>query len=237
MLHVMLRGLQGHVVRLLMTAFAVMLGVSFVTGTFVLRDSIGSTLDGLLSQASKGVDVSVRAADTRPSPLVTPVPAVPIDVVAGLKAIPGVARAVPNLQGTALLAGRDGTVVRTGGAPGLGFAFAKDDPSFELVAGRGPTGPGEVVVESTTLKKAHLSIGDRTRAVIGEQTRVVTIVGEVHFGSLFGATAVLVDNATARRTFAPDGLVPSLSVTAAPGVSQTELREAVANTLPPRWRP
>ena len=174
----------------------------------------------------------MRAPDTRPSPLVTPVPAVPIDVVAGLKAIPGVARAVPNLQGTALLACRDGTVVRTGGAPGLGFAFAKDDPSFELVAGRGPTGPGEVVVESTTLKKAHRSIGDRTRAVIGEQTRVVTIVGEVHFGSLFGATAVLVDNATARRTFAPDGLVPSLSVTAAPGVSQTELREAVANTLP-----
>lgn len=44
MLHVTLRGLKGHLVRLLMTAFAVVLGVSFVTGTFVLRDSIDSTL-------------------------------------------------------------------------------------------------------------------------------------------------------------------------------------------------
>ena len=40
MLRVTLRGLRAHLVRLLLTASAVMLGVSFVTGTFVLRDSI-----------------------------------------------------------------------------------------------------------------------------------------------------------------------------------------------------
>ena len=34
----------------------------------------------------------------------------------------------PNLQGTAILAGRDGIAVRNGGAPSLGFAFADDDP-------------------------------------------------------------------------------------------------------------
>ena len=62
MLHVTLRGLQGHVVRLLLTAFAVMLGVSFVTGTFVLRDSIDNTLGSLVGQSSKGLDVSVRGA-------------------------------------------------------------------------------------------------------------------------------------------------------------------------------
>ncbi len=64
MLHVTLRGLQGHVLRLLLTACAVMLGVSFVTGTFVLRDSIDNTLGGLVAQSSKGLDVSVRGATT-----------------------------------------------------------------------------------------------------------------------------------------------------------------------------
>ena len=54
MLHVTLRGLQGHVLRLILTACAVMLGVSFVTGTFVLRDSIDNTLGGLVAQSSKG---------------------------------------------------------------------------------------------------------------------------------------------------------------------------------------
>ena len=237
MLHVTLRGLQGHVVRLLLTAFAVMLGVSFVTGTFVLRDSIDNTLGGLVAQSSKGLDVSVRGAQTE---AVSPVSVdgsgvragVPLSFVGTVGAVPGVARVMPNLQGTAILAGRDGIAVRNGGAPSLGFAFSADDPSFTLVSGRGPTGPDEVAVETSTMDRANLHVGDHTRAVIGDQARQVTITGEVHFGSLFGATAVLVDRATARRAFAPDGTVSSLSVTAAPGVSQSTLRTAVAQVLP-----
>ncbi|MDX6301071.1 MAG: putative transport system permease protein [Nocardioidaceae bacterium] len=238
MLHVTVRGLQGHVVRLLLTALAVMLGVSFVTGTFVLRDSIDNTLGGLVAQSAKGLDVSVRGAGTDAvSPVSvdgsTVTPGVPLALVETVAAVPGVARVMPNLQGTAILAGSDGIAVRNGGAPSLGFAFAEDDPSFTLVSGRGPTGPGEVAVETSTLDRAHLQVGDRTRAVIGNRARHVTITGEVHFGSLFGATAVLVDGATARRVYAPDGTVSSLSVTAAPGVSQAELRAAVAQALPP----
>ncbi len=240
MLHVTLRGLQGHVVRLLLTAFAVMLGVSFVTGTFVLRDSIDNTLGGLVAQSAKGLDVSVRGAGTE---AVAPVsvngstvrPGVPLALVQTVAAVPGVARVVPDLQGNAILAGSDGVAVRNGGAPSLGFAFTEDDPSFTLVSGRGPTGPSEVAVESSTLDRAHLKVGDRTRAVIGDQARQVTITGEVHFGSLFGATAVLLDGATARRAFAPDGTVTSLSVTATPGVSQTVLRAAVTSVLPSRF--
>ena len=238
MLHVTLRGLQGHVVRLLLTAFAVMLGVSFVAGTFVLRDSIDSTLGGLVAQSSKGLDVSVRGAGTD---AVSPVsvdgstarPEVPLDLVETIEAVNGVARVMPSLQGTAILAGSDGIAVSNGGAPSLGFAFFPDDPGFTLVSGRGPTGPGEVAVESSTLDRAHLEVGDRTRAVIGDQARPVTITGEVRLGSsLFGATAVLVDETTARQVFAPDGTVPSLSVTAESGVSQETLRAAVGASLP-----
>ena len=238
MLHVTLRGLQGHVVRLLLTAFAVMLGVSFVTGTFVLRDSIDNTLGGLVAQSSRGSDVSVRDAQTK---AVAPVsvdgstvrPGVPLALVDQVAAVDGVARVMPNLQGTAILAGSDGIAVSNGGAPSLGFAYFADDPGFTLVSGRGPTGPGEVAVESSTLERAHLKVGDTTRAVIGDQAAEVTITGEVQVGSsLFGATAVLVDQITARRVFAPDSTVPSLSVTAAPGVSQAALRAAVGEVLP-----
>jgi putative ABC transport system permease protein len=237
MLRVTLRGLQGHLVRLLLTAFAVMLGVSFVTGTFVLRDSIDSTLGGLVAQASKGLDVSVRGShtgSTAPVSVNTAVtrPGVPLTLVSTIAAVPGVARVVPDLQGSAILAGRDGIAVRNGGAPTLGFAFRPGDPSFSLVSGRGPNGPAEIAVETSTLTRAQLQVGDRTRAVIGDQARTVTITGEVHFGALFGATAVLVDAASASRLFARDGTVPTLTVTAAPGVSQNELKAAVARVLP-----
>ncbi|MCW2834534.1 MAG: hypothetical protein JWN68_2487 [Nocardioides sp.] len=230
MRRVTLRGLQGHLVRLLLTAAAVMLGVSFVTGTFVLRDSFDRALTGLVAGSTAGLDVSVRGTrigggDGTRAP-------VSLELVDTLSAVPGVARVTPDLQGVAIIAGSDGNAVRTNGAPGLGFAFADDDPAFKLIAGRGPTHADEVVVETVTLDKAGLGVGDRTRAVIGATTRPVTITGEVEFGVLFGATAVLVDQATAVREFAPDGTVASITIGAQPGVSQGELATAVADVLP-----
>ncbi len=243
MLRVTLRGLQGHFLRFLLTATAVMLGVSFVTGTFVLRDSIDNTLGSLFSQAFLGTDVSVRGADVATpgadGVVVDPTgasstsrPAVPLSLEKTLAGVPGVARVAPNIQGTAIIAGKDGIAVRSGGAPGLGFAFHPNDPSFTLVAGRGPTGPHEVAVESATLARAGLAVGDSTTAVVGSHTRQVTITGKVEFGALFGATAVLLDDATARSEFARDGVVSSISVAAAPGVSQEALRARVATVLP-----
>ena len=244
MWRVTLRGLQGHALRFLLTASAVMLGVSFVTGTFVLRDSIDNSLSSLFSQAFKGTDVSVRGAavgGTLTEGIVidptgassTTRPSVPLSLERTLASVPGVAHVIPNLQGTAVIAGKDGLPVRTGGAPGLSFAYDAADPSFTLVKGSAPTGPGQVLVETSTLAKAGLKVGDTTTAVIGDETRPVTITGEVKFGSLFGATAVLVDDATARRTFVRDGTVASISLTAAPGRSQETLRAAVARVLPP----
>jgi putative ABC transport system permease protein len=234
MLRVTLRGIQGHLVRLLLTAAAVMLGVSFVTGTFVLRDSIDTTLTGLVASATGGADVSVRGTEVMSGAQATGVrKPVPLALQRELRALPGVARVFPDLQGSILIAGRDGTVVRTGGAPTLGFAFVAHDSAFTLVSGRGPVRSDEVAVESNTLAKAHLAVGDRTQAVIGGTISTVTITGEVHFGSLFGATAVLVDPHTARRAFAPDGTVAGISVVAEPGVSQTQLRDVVAQHLPP----
>ena len=60
MLRVTLRGVQGHVLRFLLTVFSVTLGVAFVAGTFVLTDSLGTTFDRIVEQGSKGVDVQVR---------------------------------------------------------------------------------------------------------------------------------------------------------------------------------
>ena len=101
------------------------------------------------------------------------------------------------------------------------------------MSGRGPATSAEVAVESSTLKRSRLQVGDHTQALVGSKPRQVTIVGEVSFStSLAGATIVLVDRATALEQFAPDGTVPSFSLRAAPGVSQQQLRDRVAPTLP-----
>jgi putative ABC transport system permease protein len=231
MRRVTIKGMRGHLVRFLLTALAVTLGVAFVAGSFVLRDSMNNTLDDLLSSAAKGVDVSVRGQHAgtgdggRREPLA-------IDLVDRLATVDGVASARPDLQGDAMIVGKDGLVVRNGGAPTLGFAYQADDVAFTLVDGRPPTGPGEIVVERATLEKAGLAVGDSTRALIGNDAREVRITGEVTFGSLFGATAILLDKATAQAAFAPDGKLGTISLTATAGISQEQLRSRVAAVLP-----
>ena len=56
-----LKGLLAHKLRLALTALSVVLGVAFVSGTFVLTDTINHTFDNLFTEVSQGVDVTVRA--------------------------------------------------------------------------------------------------------------------------------------------------------------------------------
>ena len=62
MLHVTIKGLLAHKVRLATTAIAVLIGVAFMSGTLVLTATIGSTFDGLFADINAGTDVVVRGA-------------------------------------------------------------------------------------------------------------------------------------------------------------------------------
>src|SRR4051794_3097585 len=144
MLRLTVKSVRGHLIRFVLTALAVTLGVAFVAGSYVLRDSINNTLNGLLDSATKGVDVAVRGAEVKQANGDAVRPAIPVDLATKLSSTPGVARSVPDLQGIALMTGKDGLVVRNGGAPGLGFAFRADDQAFHLVQGTGPSGAGGI---------------------------------------------------------------------------------------------
>ena len=236
MLRVTLKGVRSHRLRFLLTAVAVMLGVALVSGTYVLTDSLNSTFDAIVDQGSTGTDVQVRGTPSDAeafdgTPLRAPLP---LTLADQLKSVDGVTRVTPDLQGTAILVGKDGTAVRSGsGAPTFGFAYNEGDPVVRLVKGRAPTNKSEVAVETATLEKAKLAVGDRTKALIGNNPQDVTITGEVSFGAgLAGATLVFLDPQTATSTFAPDGTVQSFTLTGSPGLSQEQLRTKVAATLP-----
>jgi putative ABC transport system permease protein len=235
MLRVTLKGVRSHRLRFLLTAVAVMLGVSLVAGTYVLTDSLNGTFDAIVDQSAVGSDVQVRGTPSDAdafdgTPLRAPLP---LTLADKLETVDGVTRVSPDLQGTAILVGKDGTATRTPGAPTLGFAYADGDPVIHLVNGRGPTNKNEIAVESATLKRAKLAVGAKTKALIGNDPQDVTITGEVSFGAgLAGATLVFLDPQTATSTFAPDGTVQSFTLTAASGTTQEQLRTRVAAILP-----
>jgi putative ABC transport system permease protein len=94
MRNAVVKSLLAHKLRLALTAISVVLGVSFITGTFVLTDTLSRTFDTLFGDVYRNTDVVVRAkaAFTDISTLVIPVGQLALYVV--LAGVVGVLAAV-----------------------------------------------------------------------------------------------------------------------------------------------
>src|SRR5215217_9052321 len=60
MISVALKGLAARKVRALLTAFAIVIGVSMVSGTFILTDTMQKTFDGLFTASSAQTDAVIQ---------------------------------------------------------------------------------------------------------------------------------------------------------------------------------
>ncbi|MCG7284821.1 FtsX-like permease family protein [Cellulomonas sp. ACRRI] len=228
---VALRGIRAHVVRFLLSLLAVALGVAFVAGTFSLRTMLSSTFDGIVDAGTPG-DAYVRAEPAEGASVIegtTAGPAVPMTLADEIAALDGVAHAIPEAQGSIVLVGADGTAVQSTQAPSLVFSYLTDDPSLEVVEGRGPERAGEIALETATLASSGLEVGDTTQVVLGGQLSDAEVVGRFDMGApMAGATLVVVDPGTGYGLFAPDGEVADIAVYAEDGTTPAELVDAIA---------
>lgn len=235
MLRVALRGIRAHLVRFLLSLLAVALGVAFVAGTFSLRTMMSSTFDGIVDAGAPG-DAYVRAEPAEGSSVVEGTsagPAVPMELADRIAALDGVAHAIPEAQGSIVLVGADGTAVQSTQAPSLVFSYLPDDPSLDVVEGRGPERAGEIALETATLASSGLAVGDTTQVVLGGQVADAEVVGRFDMGApMAGATLVVVDPGTGYALFAPDGEVADIAVYAADGTTSAELVDAIAPLVP-----
>src|SRR2546425_10221522 len=107
-----IKGLLAHKVRLALTALAVVLGVGFVVGTYVLTDTMNRACDDLFREGNKGVAVQVQAgpkftATGRGGEDAGSPERVPASLVDRIKLVPGVRTAEGTLTGYAQLVGKD----------------------------------------------------------------------------------------------------------------------------------
>src|SRR6476620_11087681 len=125
MWRVTIKGLMAKKLRLVLTSIAVVLGVAFMSGTFVLTDTLGSVFDKLFTDATKGVDADVRARRELDSgqggfaPR-NPVPETLVPVVEGAT---GEKIARGNVQGFASVVGTNGDTGRSGTSRTFGFSW------------------------------------------------------------------------------------------------------------------
>lgn len=239
-----LRGLFAKKFRLVLTSIAIVLGVAFMAGTFVLTDTLGSVFDNLFANTTKGVDAVVRSKEpfkaanqagggeqTRP-----PVPASLVDVVQDVE---GVDLAQGNLLGYALVTGTDGEAIQNQ-APTFGNPwFPKGESvnqSSEIVKGRPPRAPDEVALDLKTFEDGKFRIGDTARiSFLTVAPREFEVVGTFLFGgkkdALVGATLAAFEPETAQEVMNRVDQWDIIEVKADSGISQTELRDNIRRTL------
>ncbi|MER5474845.1 ABC transporter permease [Streptomyces sp. NPDC002685] len=235
-----LRNVLAHKARLLMTVLAVLLGVAFVSGTLVFTNTISDAYQKSSAKGFGQVDVAIRpesAADTgdtvgKVRKLTRPL----LDKAAG---VPGAASAIGVVNGFTAMADKDGKLIGGGfQSQGGNYWSGKDggeDPRYPLTAGHAPHGTGEVAIDAETAKRAGYRVGDTVRlSVDGPVLKpVVTGVFTTDDGNVAaGGSLTLFDTATAQRLFHSVGSFDEIDVKAAPGTSQTALRNALDDVVP-----
>jgi putative ABC transport system permease protein len=234
-----LRSLLVHKLRLFLTVAAVTVGVAFVSGTFVLSDTMSKAFDELYDGITQGTDVAVRA-EAAYSDITTQGQVRPLDddLVDLVRDVPGVEVAEGTLSGFALILDKDGKPIQPGGAPTLGVSITGDERlagAFSFRSGETPRGAGEVAIDAATAEKAGFTVGDQVDIVLEDGQKTFTLVGIVGFGktdSLAGATMAGFDTPTAQQLLGKVGKVDEIDVKAAAGVSPEELRDDIAAALP-----
>lgn len=227
--------------RLFMSAFAIILGVAFVAGSFVFTDTLGKSFDSIMNSTVGDVVVRPVAGevDIEQQPSSATLPG---SLVKELSGVEGAARADGNITnfGT-FVVGKNGKLIGGFGPPGLGLNYsdgpaAKGLQPLALDSGRWPKAAGEVVLDNKTADKAGYLIGEKVNIVSsGTQPRIqAKLVGIATMdGGLAGASLSIFDTAQARALFMEGkDTYNDIWVTAAPGTSQEQLRDAVAATLP-----
>ncbi len=232
-----IRNLIAHRMRMLSTAFAVLLGVAFMAGTLVFADTLTSTIDDIVGHANANVDAVVRAPEAislsygQNGRLVD---ADLLDTVAGLS---DVAEADVQIRGYAQLVGPDGQpVVDQSTATSFGYNWSTSDQlnPFQLIEGSEPVRPDEIVIDHAAADSAGYSIGDTAVVLTSHEPHTFRIVGVADYGdrtSQGGGGAVLFERDTAEQYLAEPGRANAVVAIAADGVSQEELVDTIKGAI------
>ena len=238
MLRLSLRTLLAHKGRFAMTTFAVVVGVGFVVGSFVVTDTLRRSVDELFETITT-VDVTVRATTELESGGGGPASRGRIDrsLEDDIEAVEGVAAADGSVVGYAQLVAPDGEPVTTTGAPLFGFNWP-DDPRLSAAViedGRPPERAGEVAIDRGTADDYDFSVGDRTAMIVTDGQVDVEIVGVFRWGdtnSLLGARLTGMEPAWADELLAAGGQVDTVDVLADDGEDPVALAERITAALP-----
>ncbi len=245
MFRITARSLWEHKRRLVSTLVAIVLGVAFMAGTFVLSDTMDQTFDDLFAKTFEEVDAEVQGevlfsdpfggGDVRR--------AFDQDVLDQVRTVDGVAEAEPfvivvSFAGGNRVLDKDGDPIGASQGPPTLFEswYDNDDLSpYVLRDGRGPKADDEIALNTAAAEDGDYSVGDDVDVVTQFGLATYELVGIVNFGtaeSSAGAVSAEFTLAEAQRLAGTPGQINQVLAKAEDGLSQQDLVARIQPALP-----
>jgi putative ABC transport system permease protein len=231
----MLRNLVARRRRAARTAFAVLLGVSLISGTYIFTDNIHAAFRELFSDATRGSAVIVSSRQDLAVRVNAPAKT-HVHLISLIRSLPGVAGVEGEITNTATIIGRNGKPIENTYAPTLGLSYVPPQfGRFTFVAGSPPTGPDQVAIDQGTAQQQGFHVGEMVSIVTDQPLRRFRISGIAHLGSvsLGGATFAVFSLPTAQSLYLENGRVDQIAVTATKDTTAAMLISEIRPLLSP----
>jgi putative ABC transport system permease protein len=229
-----LKSLWARKARAMGTTLAVVIGVAFVAGSYILTDTIFAAFDEIFTESLSGTSVVVSAEN-------------PVEQENG--EIPTISAALlPRVQGTPGVRQAAGAIFTPGGffdskGDKIGNKFAPKFISSTLpgrlesltyLEGHRPRGPAEASIDKAAAESSGLELGEEFKIIGQGSARSFELVGFTRLGgaSFGGASIAQVTLPVAQRLTHRTGRFDQISVAAAAGVSATTLKRRIAREMP-----
>ncbi len=229
------KSLWARRVRALGTTFAVVIGVAFVAGSYVLTDTIFAAFDEIFTESLKGTSVVITANNP---------------VKQENNEVPTIsASLLPKVQRTAGVKLAAGTIFTPGGffdakGDAIGTKFAPKFISSNLpgrlesityVKGHSPRGPTETSIDEAAAESSDLKLGEKIRIVGQASAKSYRLVGITKLGgnaSFGGASIAKLTLPEAQLITHKRGRFDQISVAAQDGVSAETLKRRIERVMP-----
>ena len=239
MIKTALKTALAHRLRLALTGIAVMLGVTFVAGTFIYTDTLDKVFSTMIDEGASGVDVYVQPHTEFETLMDYGMagPGLPEEMVEAVRDTDGVHAAEGTVAGYAQFVDKKGNAITPIGPPTLGMSWTRDDglSTLEIIDGDPPETRLEVAMDAATAGRYGFAVGDDVKILLQGPEEGFELVGIFdHEGeaTFAGATLAAFDLETAQRVLGKGDKIDGIEVQAEEGISQVQLRESLAAALP-----
>jgi len=233
-----LKSLWARKIRALTTTIAVVIGVAFVAGSYVLTDTILAAFDEIFEESLSGTSVVVTAKNPVEQDN-GEVPTIRASLLPRIQQTPGVKVAAGAIFTPGAFFDSEGDKIGNKFAPKfISSTLPGQLESLNYVDGHRPRGPTEASIDKAAAESADLQIGDRIGLVGQGKLRQFELVGLTQLGSASfgGASIAQVTLPVAQALTHKLGHFDQISVAAADGVSAETLKRRIARQMPPNVR-